>query len=490
MQINLPKLRKVTLQRTKKKIFLLTDDIMSPSGVGTIAKEIVFGTVNEFDWVQLAAGLNSPEHGKVVDLSEFIEQETGVSDVYVKQYKHNGYFSFDAFFQILELEKPDCVLLFTDPRHFMEFWPHEHTIRSQFKIPIIYKSIWDSELVPLWNEPFYNSCDLLLAINKQTHFIHKQLLKEYVDLDEQEVTEPTSLPMVKYLPHGINPNVFFPIENDPEYDKFVEDFKSKHNVDFVVFYNSRNIRRKQPGDVILGFKRFCDALPPEQAQRCCLFMKTHIQDPNGTDLMAVKDAICPNYKVVFNQEIIPQQIINYFYNLADVTVNMSSAEGFGLGIAESIMAGTMVIAPVHGGLQDQMNFRDEDGNLYFNNEHIPTNAIGAYTQHGSWVLPIYPSCRQLQGSIYTPYLFDYCCDSQDLATRLEQCYELGGGMRKMCGLDGRKWMMSEESKMSSQYMINGFVSAVNTLLKNWIPKPTYTIQKIIKTKNTGTTGLI
>ena len=60
----------------------------------------------------------------------------------------------------------------------------------------------------------------------------------------------------------------------------------------------------------------------------------------------------------------------------------------------------------------------------------------------------------------------------------------------MCGLDGRKWMMSEESKMSSQYMINGFVSAVNTLLKNWIPKPTYTIQKIIKTKNTGTTGLI
>ena len=54
MQIKLPKLRKVNLQRTKKKIFLLTDDILAPSGVGTIAKELVFGTVDHFDWVQLA----------------------------------------------------------------------------------------------------------------------------------------------------------------------------------------------------------------------------------------------------------------------------------------------------------------------------------------------------------------------------------------------------------------------------------------------------
>ena len=490
MQIKLPKLRKVNLQRTKKKIFLLTDDILAPSGVGTIAKELVFGTVDHFDWVQLAASINTPDHGKVVDLSEFVETETGKTDVYVKQYKHNGYFSFNAFFQILEIEKPDCVMLFTDPRHFMEFWPHEHTIRSEFKIPIIYKSIWDSELVPLWNEPFYKSCDLLLAINKQTHFIHQQLLKEYVDLDNETLTEPTDLPLIKYLPHGINPDVFFPIEFDPEYDAFLKDFKSQHDVDFVVFYNSRNIRRKQPGDVILGFKRFCDMLPPQQADRVCLLMKTHIQDPNGTDLMAVKDAICPNYKVVFNQEHLPAKVMNYFYNLADVTVNMSSAEGFGLGIAESIMAGTMVIAPVHGGLQDQMNFRDDEGNLYFNNEHIPTNSVGAFHNHGPWVFPLFPAARQLQGSIYTPYLFDYCCDSNDLAIALFQTYKLPEENRTANGVDGREWMCSEESKMSTKWMTSGFIDSVNVLLENWKPKPKYSVEKIKKTKNTGTTGLI
>lgn len=488
MQVKLPKLRKVNLNRTKKKIFLLTDDIMSPSGVGTMARELVLGTVDQFDWVQLAAGLDDRSHGQVVDMSEQIEKELGKEDVYVKQYKHKGYFSFDAFFQIMEIEKPDCVMLFTDPRHFMEFWPHEHTIRTQYKVPIIYNSIWDTELVPLWNEPFYRSCDLLLAINKQTHLIHQTLLKNYVDLDKDDLV--ADKPFIKYLPHGINSEIFKPIEYDPNYDKFVEDFKKRNEVDFVVFWNSRNIRRKQPGDIILAFKKFCDELTPEQAKRVCLLMKTHVQDHNGTDLMAVKDAICPNYKVIFNQEHLPPAVINYFYNLADVTVNFSSAEGFGLGIAESIMAGTMVIAPVHGGLQDQMAFRGANGDLFFNNKEVPSNVMGIYQDHGSWVLPMWPTAKQLQGSVYTPYLYDYCCDAQDLANKMLIVYNMTAEDRKKCGLEGREWMLSDESKMSHTNMCSGFVTSVNTLLNNWKPKPKYSIQKVVKTKPTETVGIL
>lgn len=486
----LPKLRKVNLNRTKKKIFLLTDDIMSPSGVGTMARELVLGTVDQFDWVQLAAGLDDKQHGQVVDMSEHIEKELGKQDVYVKQYKHKGYFSFDAFFQIMELERPDCVMLFTDPRHFMEFWPHEHTIRSEYKIPIIYNSIWDTELVPLWNEPFYRSCDLLLAINKQTHLIHQTLLKNYIDLDKDEVVSPTTQPLIKYLPHGINSEIFKPIEYDPNYDKFVEDFKKRNDVDFVIFWNSRNIRRKQPGDIILAFKKFCDMLTPEQAKRVCLLMKTHVQDHNGTDLMAVKDAICPNYKVIFNQEHLPPAVLNYFYNLADVTVNFSSAEGFGLGIAESIMAGTMVIAPVHGGLQDQMCFRDESGNVFFNNEKVPSNVTKTYTNHGAWVLPMWPTAKQLQGSVYTPYLYDYCCDATDLADQMLIVHNMPKEERIERGQLGREWMLSDESKMSHTNMCNGFVEATTTLLNHWTPKPKYSIQKVVKSKQVETVGIL
>lgn len=481
MVINLPKLKKVTVGRTKKKIFLLTDDILSPSGVGTMAKELVFGTCNVFDWVQLAAALNHPEHGKFVDLSEAVEKETGYTDLYVKQYKHNGYFTPEAFYQIVHREKPDAIMLFTDPRHFMPFWPHEHTIRTELKIPIIYWSIWDNLPIPHWNEPYYRSCDMLLAINKQTHIIHNVVLgNKTTDLDLDEVPDGVQ-PITSYLPHGINPKVFYPIENDVNFDSFAKEFKEKHKVDFVVFWNSRNIRRKQPGDIILAFKLFCDTLDPEDAQKCCLLMKTHIQDPNGTDLMAVKDMICPDYKVIFVEEVLHPQIMNYFYNLADVTVNFSSAEGFGLGIAESIMAGTMVTAPVTGGLQDQMGFS------FTPSPKVPTNHRGLTGKCGEWVLPIFPRARQLQGSIPTPYIFDDVCDAEDLATNLKTIYRFGKEERNKRGLAGREFMLEN---FSSEKMCNDFVTKVEILLSTWKPKQKYTIEQIKPANKFKTDGIV
>ena len=39
----------------------------------------------------------------------------------------------------------------------------------------------------------------------------------------------------------------------------------------------------------------------------------------------------------------------YMYNLADVTMNMASNEGFGLGTCESLMCGTPISVTVTGG---------------------------------------------------------------------------------------------------------------------------------------------
>ena len=49
----------------------------------------------------------------------------------------------------------------------------------------------------------------------------------------------------------------------------------------------------------------------------------------------------------------------YLYNIADVTVNMASNEGFGLSGAESLIAGTPIINNVTGGLQDQCGLHYE-----------------------------------------------------------------------------------------------------------------------------------
>lgn len=75
----------------KKKILLLSDDIRLHSGIGTMAREIVVGTVGTFDWVQVGGAVTHPEAGKIQDLSADIAKETGVLDAMVRIYPTSGY---------------------------------------------------------------------------------------------------------------------------------------------------------------------------------------------------------------------------------------------------------------------------------------------------------------------------------------------------------------------------------------------------------------
>ena len=91
---------------------------------------------------------------------------------------------------------------------------------------------------------------------------------------------------------------------------------------------NRNIRRKQPSDVIWAYKKFVDGLPEDERKDCLLLMHTAAVDQNGTDLSIVKEAICPDYDVRFSQARIDSTQLNYLYNLSDVTINIAGNEGF------------------------------------------------------------------------------------------------------------------------------------------------------------------
>lgn len=497
MNIQLPKLRKINVDRPKKKkIFLISDDISFNSGVATAAKEIVLGTCDKYDWVQLGAALQHPNHGKIVDLSEEIERETGLTDISCKIYCHNGYGNQDVIREIISYEKPDALMLVTDPRFFGHVFTMEHELRTVHKIPVIYWNIWDSNVFPHWNASSYASIDLLMSINRQTKIVNQEVLKQHrtktTDIDKSvDNIEGTIL---NYVPHGSNPKYFFketPESKDwSDYQKFKEDFLKKHDVDFIVFFNSRNIRRKQPGDIILSFRRFCDQLSPETAKRCALVMKTAIMDENGTDLMAVKKAICPKYKVLFHQEMIPANVLNWFYNLADCTFFMSSAEGFGLAANESLHAGTMLIAPVTGGLQDQMRFETSTGAWIEFDSKFTSNHRGEFKKCGEWAYPIFPRARALQGSIPTPYIFDDYSDAEDAATGLKYIYDLGKDERDRRGLVGREWVLSEESGMSSSEVCRRFTFAVDTLFETWKPKNRFELVKVEEKSIVESDGIV
>ena len=128
-KINLPKLKKVNHNEkvsTKKKILLMSDDLRMHSGIATQSKEFVMGTIQHYDWVQLAGAVKHPEQGRVIDMCPAVENELGVKNGYLKIYPVTGYGNGDILREIIKIEKPDAILHFTDPRFWIWFYNMEH----------------------------------------------------------------------------------------------------------------------------------------------------------------------------------------------------------------------------------------------------------------------------------------------------------------------------------------------------------------------------
>ena len=176
--MKLPKLVKIDPNKPKKKkILLLSDDLRMHSGIGTMSKEFVLGTCHLYDWVQLGAAVKHPDNGKLLDLSEDIRKQHGIPDASVKVFCIDGYGNPQLLQQVMQQEQPDAILHFTDPRFWGWLYNIEHQIRQQ--VPIMYYNIWDDLPYPHWNEPFYESCDLIMNISRQTQNIVKNVLQKF-----------------------------------------------------------------------------------------------------------------------------------------------------------------------------------------------------------------------------------------------------------------------------------------------------------------------
>jgi glycosyltransferase involved in cell wall biosynthesis len=340
-------------------------------------------------------------------------------------------------------------------------------------IPLMFYHVWDDLPFPKYNENYYRSCDFIASISKQTHNIVKNVWQK----------EPKWEPwQVKYIGHGVNPNTFKPMRTDEEraeVEKLKKEMFGEQPVEFVVLYNNRNIRRKMTGDVILAFKKFVDGLPKEKADKCWLVLHTQPIDDNGTDLPRVIADLAPNIKYIFSAGRVGADQLNKLYNVADATINLCSNEGFGLATLESIMAGTMIVANVTGGLQDQMGFVDEDGNLLDADVHFTadwgSNHDGKYQKHGEWVVPVFPNNLALQGSPPTPYIFDDRCDWREAADKIREVYDMAPEERDRRGEAGREYALNND--FTSARMCQKFIDGIDTVFETWTPKKRFEIFK-------------
>ena len=454
----------------RKKILLLCDDIRMHSGIATMAREFVLGTCHKYNWINAGAAINHPEVGKKIDLSQDTGNRAGVEDASVFLYPQNGYGDSTLIRNMLKIEKPDAIFFFTDPRYWEWLFQIENEVRA--KVPMIYLNIWDNYPAPMYNQDYYESCDTLLAISKQTKNINKIVLGEKAK-DK----------IIEYVPHGINEEHFFPIDKNHEKWDQLQIAKKQlfgdKEYEHVFFFNSRNIRRKNVSNLIAAYSLFKENLPEDKKDKVALVLHTQPVDSNGTDLFAVRDLFLgEDDSVRFSQGKLSTEGMNFLYNLADITVLPSNAEGWGLALTESMMAGTMIMATVTGGMQDQMRFEDENGNWFTPTAEIPSNHRGTYKKHGKWAIPVFPFTRNLVGSPQTPYIYDDQIDFEDLSNKMMESYNMSKKTIKENGLAGREWATSDESMESARYMNKNIIKYIDQTLNTFKPPKKFTFHKV------------
>lgn len=470
----------------RKTILFLSDLHLRHSGLGSQKKQIIYETCHRYNYIDVGfiQGIQPNKQYGLQDISQKVQSQTGVVDANVKLRAYDIYVQ-DApkkqkqLIKMIQMYKPDALYHFTDPHSWYWLYQIQNLIRS--KIPIIYYNIWDNLPYPKYNERFYSCSDLIMNISKQTQNLVNNVCVNYK-------REPWQ---TKYVPHGINMQTFRPLgKNNTDY-KRVSGLLGKDQYDFIFLFVNKNIIRKQASLIMQAYKWFVNSyLTPEQKKRSCLVMKTQVVYGPGMPLNVYQEDILhdPTVNIKFINQGLNQNELVALYNCADCVVSLSTAQGFGLSTAEGMACGKPFIAPVIGGLQDQMGFEDEDGNLYVNNTELPSNCYKALTKHKPWAFPIFFSGLGATGSMITPYIYEMYHSLEDLIKAMKKVYQMSKQQRERVGLQARQWMHRQDVKMTSKFMAQSMVQNIDYLFKNWKPRKPYKMYRglpIIKNSNAG-----
>jgi glycosyltransferase involved in cell wall biosynthesis len=152
-----------------------------------------------------------------------------------------------------------------------------------------------------------------------------------------------------YVPHGVDTELFKPEDRDEARRKIGTLLKIDLTGKYLVVMNSANKggmpSRKGFSEAIRAFKIFSDAHP-----EALLYIHTDKEGISGEHLPTIIEAVgldpmkvyfAPHYRYLMG--LLPPQYLNDVYNAADVFLQPSHGEGFGIPIVEAQAAGCPVI---------------------------------------------------------------------------------------------------------------------------------------------------
>ena len=415
---------------TDKKIKLLTisDHPLSPSGVGTQTKYMIEALLKTGRYQVVSLGGAVKHQNYEPQKIEPWNEDWIVIPI-------DGYGTAESIRTILKSQKPDILWFMTDPRFYEWLWAMDNEIRNS--VPMVYYHVWDNHPAPVFNRGFYESNDLIVSISKVTHDI---------------VSEVTDKVENIYLPHAVDGQFFKPLDKED-----IQKIKKQQGLEdkFVFFWNNRNARRKLSGSLLYWFNKFANKVGKDKV---VLLMHTDPNDPYGQPLEHLMQHFgLMDGQVRLSREKVGPDYLSMMYNIADCTINISDAEGFGLATLESLSCGTPIIATMTGGLQEQVT----DGENWF--------GIG-----------IEPSSKALIGSQQVPYIYEDRISEEDFLNALTTMYEMSPEERQSLGDAGTEHVRKNYSFESYQSRWVEVLDGVHEKHGSWENRKSYSPWSLTK----------
>jgi glycosyltransferase involved in cell wall biosynthesis len=418
----------------KHKVLVLSDHALSTSGVGCQSRYLIEGLIRKGRWSfrQFGAAIQHANYDTVKVSDDFIIKPI------------DGFGNRELMMQAIVTEKPDAILLFTDPRFFLWFYEIEDEIRQV--CPVAYWHVWDNYPMPTYNLPIYEATDL---INCHSHMTYTMIKEHFPE-------------KTNFIPHALPDNVFYVLD-----DKEIKHHKSslfgKQNKDaFVLFWVNRNARRKRPGDLMWAWKKFINRIENEgvKHQNAILCLHTDPNDQEGPNLLAIAEEFNISSTCFFSNQRIEFEKMNILHNVADVCINVSYAEGFGLATLEAMQCAKPIIAVKTGGLTRQViDHRDNS-----------VNGIGLDVDFQSCV-----------GSQTVPFIYEDYASVDNIADAIYEMYMMPAEERKSLGIKAKDYVKEE---FSIEKTIDLWDESLNKLITDHKEKPTqkWNIQELRGTK--------
>jgi glycosyltransferase involved in cell wall biosynthesis len=195
----------------------------------------------------------------------------------------------------------------------------------------------DASMTSKWANTLINA-DIVTAISR---FGYNELLKHFPDF------------MVKYISHGVDATTFKPHKLEDRM-QFRDSWGIPRDKFVFLFLGANMGERKNIIQLMITFKKFVEKHPD-----ALLYLYTNMFTgyPTGYDIAGFAEHMGIQGKVMgptFNTMLdsVEDDKLAELYACADVTVNASLGEGFGMSILESEACGTPVIATNNSSMQE------------------------------------------------------------------------------------------------------------------------------------------